>query len=174
MTTKLIITLWICLLIIGCKNYQIINGDKSPILEGASLSSIKNLLKAPGVDTSNNRQNITIDYTRYSKEEAYYLMDKENKWELKFSGNYPDVHVKYVDSNFVILYCPVSGIINGLTASSSNHDDLFVINRKLGKKMMDIQSNVGGITKTLIKDNFVYFEYYEPDIVRYIKIKNGG
>jgi hypothetical protein len=152
---------------IGCKSYQTIDGDKCGILNDTTLFSFKVLLERVNIDTSYSLQKLTIDYSR----SGYYLIDKKNKWELNFSGNYPDVHIKYFDNDFVILYCPVSGIMNGLTLFPSNHDDLFIINRRIGKKVLDLQSKVGGITKALIKDSVIYFEYYEPDVVRFFKME---
>lgn len=169
MISKVYRMLLVSCMMIGCRSYQKINGDSAPILMGNTLPLIKILLEKANIDTSYNLQKISIDYTRYSKG-RYFLIDKEHKWELNFSGNYPDIHIKYFDSNFVILYCPISGIMNGLTLFPSNHDDLFVIDRKQGKKMLDIQSKEGGITKAFIKDDFVYYEYYEPDVVRYVAI----
>ena len=168
MINKISILLLINIIMIGCKNYKIINGDKCEILTNTSLHPIKILLETANVDTFYNLQKISIDYSRH----GYYLIDKENKWKLNFSGNYPNVHIKYVDSNFVILYCPVSGIMNGLTFFPSDHDDLFLIEREPGKKILDIQSKKGGITKALINEGVIYFEYYEPDIVRYISMKD--
>jgi len=154
---------------IGCKDYQTINGDSYPILTGHTLSSIKILLDKANADTS-YRLGFSIDYSR----NEMYLVDRDNKWELGFSKKYFDIEIKYADANMVFLYCNVSGIMNGLTLFPITHNDLFVIDRKRGKKLLDIQSKEGGITKVVVEDSIVYFEYYEPDIVRYVAIPPGS
>jgi len=149
----------------SCTNYKRVSDEHCEILTGKSLLSIKTLLGKSNDDTL-AQLDFTIDYSR----KGFYLIDKKNEREFNFSDKYFDVHIKYCDSNYVILYCPVSGILNGLTIFPLNHSDLFLINRKLGKKVLDIQTKAGGITKSLLKNGTIYFEYYESNIVRYVKI----
>lgn len=156
-----------CIIIImtSCANYKKVSDKQCKILMDKSLLSIKVLLEKSNDDTS-ALLDFTIDYSR----KGFYLIDKRSEREFDFSNKYFDVLIKYCDSNYVIVYCPVSGIMNGLTLSPLNHSDLFLINRRLGKKVLDIQTKAGGITKALLINDTIYFEYYEPNIVRYVKI----
>ena len=165
MKINVILELFCCIAIVSCTNCQTIDGDKCKILTDTNLISIKGLLEKINTDTSYGLD-FSIDYSRVKM----YLIDKKNKWESGFSKNYFDIEIKYQDANTVVLYCTKSGIMNGLTLFPITHNDLFIINRKSGKSLLDIQSKEGGITKILIKDSIVYFEYYEPDIVRYVRI----
>ena len=152
-------------IIIGCKPYHVIDGDKCNSLSGDSLLIIKTLLEKNNIDTS-FRLGFSMDYSR----KGFYLICKSNKWEINFSEKYFDIEIKYADNNFVLVYCKVSGIINGLTLFPIDHNDLFILDKKLGKKVLDIQSKAGGITNAVIREGTIYFEYYEPDIVRYTKL----
>jgi hypothetical protein len=163
---NIILGILCCFSIIGCMDYPKVSDQDCKNVNDKRLSSIAELLKKSGSDSS-FRLFFDIDYSR----KGFYLIDKENKWELNFSDKYFNVYVKYFDGDFVILYCAISGIMNGLTVFPIDHDDLFVINRKSGKKVLDIQSKEGGITKVAIKDNIIYFEYYDPDVIKYFKMQ---
>lgn len=162
---KSILGIFFCTIMTSCANYKTVSDEQCEILTDKSLLSIKSLLEKSNDDTL-ALLDFTMDYSR----KGFYLIDKTNEKEFNFSDKYFDVHIKFCDTNFVVLYCPVSGIMNGLTLFPLNHNDLFIINRKLGKKVLDIQSKQGGIMKAVIKDSIIFFEYYEPNIVRYIKV----
>jgi hypothetical protein len=152
------------IMVSACGNYKKIKDIKCNILNADSLPQIKILLERARIDTSSYRMYFYIDYSR----KGYYLIDKKNKWELNFSDKYFDVQVKYYDSSFVVLYCVISGIMNGLTLFPITNNNLYVINRKLGKKVLNIESEEG-ISSAIIKDNILYFACYEPKVVRYFK-----
>lgn len=165
----LICGLFLAMVMMGaCANYKKIKDVECGVLSGNDSSQIRMLLDISKNDTSYNLQNISIDYTRYSKS-GFYLIDKENKWELNFSDKYFDIKVMYCDSNFLGLYCVVSGIMNGLTLFPITNNSLYVVNRKLGKKVLDIQSKEG-ISSAIIKEGILYFGCYEHDDIRYVKM----
>jgi len=154
--------LFVVIILTSCDSYQKIKDDNCRILVDSSLPSIKTLLDKTAIDTS-YRLGFSIDYSR----KEFYLIDLKNKWELNFSKKYFDIQIQYANNNIAIVYCSESGIMDGLTLFPINHSDLFLIDRSSGKKLLDIQSKNGGITKSVIKDETIYFEYYEPDIIRY-------
>ena len=145
-------------------NYIQLKDTKCSVLNDNKLSQINDLLETSKNDTASHQINFLIDYSR----KGYYLIDKKNKWELNFSDKYFDIEVKYLDSNYVILYCAVSGIMSGLTSSPITHNNLYIVNRKNGKKELNIISEKG-IISAIIKDDTLFFRCHKPDVVRYFK-----
>jgi len=145
--------------------YKKIIENKCSVIDSTDLIQIKSLIEHSSTDTLYAMQKISIDYSR----NGFYLVDKKNEWELDYSRKYFDIKIQYYDSSFIVLYCPVSGIMNGYMLFPINHNNLYVIDRKSGKEILNVQS-VKGIDASIIKNNILYFKCYEPEVIRYIKL----
>jgi hypothetical protein len=146
----------------SCAKVKKIKDTECSKLNSSSLTHIKQLLENSVNDTANNHFDFFIDYSR----EDLYLIDKKNKWELNFSGKYFDIRIKFFNSDFVVLYCVVSGVMNGLTLNPIDNNNLYIINRRLGKKLVAIESKEG-ISSAIIEDGLLYFECYNPHFIRF-------
>ncbi|MBC7510217.1 MAG: hypothetical protein H7320_15955 [Ferruginibacter sp.] len=153
------------ILISANSNYKQIVDTKCFILKDNRISKIKDLLDSSKNDTSSYHLNFLVDYSR----KGYYLVDKKNKWELSFSDKYFDIEVEFLNDKYVIVYCSVSGIMNGLTSVPVMYNQLYIINRNNGEKILNILSKKG-LVSAIIKDNILFFKCHKPDVVRYLKL----
>ena len=156
-----------CILCIGCNNYKEVNGEKTIILNDTTLSTMKSILDQPINDSSQYHDLSIVIYNQNKT----YLINKKDDWKMKFSDKYFDTEIKYADVKYVVVHCTISGIMNGLTIFPITHNDLFIIDRKTGKIIVDIQSPINHVTKTTIKKGVIYYEYDdESDRVRYLNL----
>lgn len=148
--------------------YKEIRDTQCSILTDSTLSEMKELLEKQSYRVL-TYSTLKLDYRNVHKE-GFGLIDNTHRWELFFSDKYSDIEIKYSDSNFVVLYSAMSGIINALSSSSIKSSNLFVINRKSSKKILNISSQKG-IVSGILKDNFLFLRCHKPDVVRYFSLK---
>lgn len=103
------------------------------------------------------------------KHSGFHIRDTVNNWNIRMSNRYFDVKIYYADENYAIFYCPISGIMNGLRIVPYRYSDLFLVSRKTGKGIIDIQSE-HGLRNALLESGVIYIMCRDPECVRYYKI----
>ena len=150
--------------------YKQIRDTQCSVLNDSTLHEIKGLLEKQS-DSTLNDSTLKLDYRNVHKK-GFGLIDNTHRWELFFSDKYSDIEIKYSDSNFVVLYCAISGIMSGLTSSPIINNNLYVINRKLGKKVLNIISEKG-IVSGILKNDFLFFRCHKPDVIKFVPLWAG-
>lgn len=162
MKHSFLISFFIGVAFFSCKRYPQINIKQCKVLDDTSLiKSIKERFINANDDTL-WRLSFAIDY----KGNGYRLIDKENKWNNKFSEDYFDIIIKYVDENYLVLYCPRSGIASVYKLFGTKSHDIYLINRKDGVIKMSFKAEEG-VVNSIVRNNTIYFEFYEPYQIKY-------
>ncbi len=107
-----------------------------------------------------------IDYSHI----GFYLTDLKYQWKSHFSDKYFDVYIKYADSSYVLVYCAVSGIMNGYLLFPKKYRHTYLFKRSNGEQILDVKSEEP-IESGKIKGDTLFLKCYNPDVVRFVKFK---
>jgi hypothetical protein len=113
------------------------------------------------VDTS-WKSDFAIDYAK----KGFSLTDKKNNWTRSFSDEYFDIIIMYANNNYIVLYCPRSGIERGYKLMGKKYHDIYLFDRVSGKPSKIFKSERGLANATIGRDT-IYFALKDPDEIRF-------
>jgi hypothetical protein len=100
---------------------------------------------------------------------TFVFSDIKNNWSKEFSSDYFNIIIKAFNDDYVLIYCPRSGIIAGYKLLPKRGHDIYLLNRKNGKIILQIKCD-RGLANGLIYNNKVFLKFIDPEEIRVCEI----
>ena len=108
---------------------------------------------------------INREFETSVRDHHYHIKDRLNNWENKYSPDYSNLVVKAFNNDYVLIYCPRSGIIEGYKLFPDRTHDLYLIQRTDGKNVKSMAID-RGLVGAMILDKSVFLKFFDPDEIR--------
>ncbi|MDR3694966.1 hypothetical protein [Mucilaginibacter sp.] len=157
-----IVTIFLVLSSCGSKHDEQADIKNCPLipLKDTILGTIRNKLESP-IDDSLTNSIFIINY----RKDKWLIKDAKNKWENQYSQDYEGIKVESFTNDYVLIFCPYSGITENYKLSPNKFNDMYLLDRKNGAIIKHIVFQ-GGLGNAIIYKGAVYAQFDSSEVHR--------
>lgn len=164
-----VVTVFLVLSSCGSKHDEQADIKNCPLLllKDTILSTIRNKLES-SIDDSLTDSKFIISY----RKDKWLIKDAKNKWENQYSRDYEGIKVESFTKDYVLIFCPHSGIAESYKLFPNKFHDLYLLDRKNGATIKHIVFQ-GGLGNALIYKGAVYIQFDSSEVHRCVFHSSG-
>ncbi len=146
--------------LVSCKHNAKDNVDNCPLLllNDTGFKTIRAKLQRHISDSVTNDEFI-INY----RKGKWCIRDAKHPWEKKYSEDYEGIVVESYTKDFVLIFCPYSGIVESYKLFPHRYHDMYLLDRWDGATIKHIAFQ-GGLGNAAIYKSAIYIQFDSLEI----------